>query len=134
MISRSRSSESAATARYSRLAGISARIASSTALRPATTSWPGYWAAALFGAGLFTPLLGSLALACRMVGAVLGLGRGALAAQAAPALTTAADLGTLLGSGFADRAAALGITGHLRLLARSSARRRRRPPRRFRRR
>src|SRR5699024_407339 len=94
----------------------------------------GHWAAALFGAGLFAPLLGSLALACRMVGAVLGLGRGALAAQAAPALTTAADLGTLLGSGFADRAAALGITGHLRLLARSSARRRRRPPRRFRRR
>src|SRR5699024_6338141 len=94
----------------------------------------GHWAAALFGLSLFAPLLGSLALARRMVGAVLGLGRGALAAQAATALTAAADLRALLGPGFADGATALGITGHLRLLARSSARLRHRPRRRFRRR
>src|SRR5699024_438445 len=77
--------------------------------------------------GLAALLLGRLALASRVVGPVLGLGRGPLAAQRLAAVPAGTDLRPLLAAGAAHRARSSRVTGHHDLRAGSTWRRRRRP-------
>ena len=113
-MSRSRSSRSAPSATYAALTGISAVIASSTALRPATHSGPEP------GRPVRGPLevadrdraAGLLGLVRRVVRPVLGLGRRALALQ--PAADPAAGPGRVALALAPDGALALAVPRHVR--------------------